>query len=896
MALDAIPSPRLARALCYLPRGRALPADVWWQRHRGILALLWLHVPVLVALALSRGVGLVHGTLEAAVVASFAGLATAGRPHRRLSTVIASVGLLTSSAVLVHLSDGLIEMHFHYFVMVGVITLYQDWRPFLVAIGYVVLQHGVAGVISPESVYNHPEAVADPWTWAGVHGLFILGMSAAGIITWRLNESLLEAARDREHKLAEAQELAQIGSWEFDIDTGRLAWSAQMFRLYQVDPRVEPDRELVSALVHRDDLLEFDADIERCIADGTPLSLDYRVVLPDGSVRWMHRRGEVTGWADGRPVRMSGTLQDVTERRRSEDALRAHEAELRDTLSLLSATLDATADGILVVGLDGRITSFNRRFAQMWQIPDDVLNSRDDAAALGHVLSALVDPDGFLQKVRDLYAQPAAESHDTIQFLDGRVIERYSTPQRVSGDIVGRVWSFRDVTDRKRLEGELAHQAFHDSLTDLANQALFRDRVDHALARASATGGLLAVLFIDLDNFKNVNDSLGHLAGDELLIVTTARLRSCLRPVDTAARLGGDEFAVLVEDLIDGQEVTVLAAQLLDALRSPFEVAGREVFIGASIGVAIGSSELNSDQLLRNADLAMYRAKNGGRDRAELFAPEMHEAAIERLELEAALRRSIQNDELTLHYQPIVGIRQGGIVGLEALVRWQHPTRGLLGPDAFVPLAEDNGFVDALGRWVLGEACRQVRYWQLTNPGADALRLSVNLSPRQLRNARLVDDVMGALARSGLDPACLVLEITEGAVMSDTDSSLRQLAALKALGVGLSIDDFGTGYSSLSYLQRFPIDELKIDRSFVERIDQGPGESSVARAIVRLAQTLQLRSVAEGIETAAQLAVLDHLGCDHGQGFLLHRPQPPECIDALFTPVPARTGSALAAQ
>ena len=746
--------------LRFLPRGTALPEDVWWHRHRGILAVLWLHVPGVFGVAMAQHVGLVHAAVETSIIIGFATLATASIRHRTLSTVLAAIGLLTCSAVLVHLTHGLIETHFHFFVIVGVVTLYQDWTPFLVAIAYVVAQHGIAGALAPESVYNHPEAVANPWKWAGVHGLFILGMSAAGIVTWKLNELL---------------------------------------------------------------------------------------------------------------------LLDVLERER---LLSSSEAELRDTLSLLHATLDATADGVLVVDNEGRITSFNRRFVEIWGIPDEILESRDDARAIAYVLEQLHDPDGFTAKVAELYATPTAESYDTLHFKDGRVIERFSQAQRVHGEIVGRVWSFRDVTERRSLEDALAHQAFHDSLTGLANQALFRDRVEHALARIGRSDTHVAVLFLDLDNFKTVNDSLGHRAGDELLIAATARLTSCLRVGDTSARLGGDEFAVLIEDTVGSEEAVSVAGRMVEILREPFSIAGQEVFLSASIGIAFDSPGTGCDQLLRNADLAMYTAKGLGKGRFEVFAPEMHTVALERLEVAADLRRAIERDELIVHYQPIVTLADSAMVAVEALVRWQHPERGLLGPDTFVSLAEDCGLIEEVGRWILNEACTQTVRWHMEYPRTDPLRVSVNVSPRQLRDPQIIADVADALLASGLPPHLLTLEITEGAMMDDTEVALVHLEALKDLGVRLAVDDFGTGYSSLSYLQRFPIDVLKIDRSFVQRMDHGPEESSLARAIVRLAQTLRLVAVAEGIENETQADLLRRLGCQLGQGYLFSAPQTVAELDA----------------
>jgi diguanylate cyclase (GGDEF)-like protein/PAS domain S-box-containing protein len=866
-------APAVARRLRnWLPEGQTLPDEVWAQRHRRILTLLWLHVPVLFLFSLARHQGVTHSLFEASLVASLAFHATALRANRRLSTVAAALGLLTCSAVLVHLSGGMIEMHFHYFVIVGVVTLYQDWWPFLIAIGYVVLQHGVAGAISPASVYNHQEAIAHPWQWAGIHGAFILAMSSAGIASWRLNEALLRETMDREERLSEAQAVGRLGSWEWDLASDRVTGSPEFYRLMGIAPGGLTYRE-ARGRVHPED-----GDVARDVHDASPQNAhagDFRVLLPDGTVRWLYGRSRVSAWRDGQPSTVAGTVQDITTRKQAE-------ADLRQTLSMLSATLDATADGILVVDREGRIARFNQRFVEMWRLPEDILASRDDQRALAFVLDQLREPEPFLAKVQELYTQPEAESLDILEFRDGRILERSSKPQRVGGQTVGRVWSFRDITERKRLEDELAHQAFHDSLTGLANQALFRDRVQHALTRTGRHDGRLAVLYLDLDNFKTVNDSLGHPTGDKLLICVAERLRACLRAMDTAARLGGDEFAVLLEDLTSAGDATGLADRLIAALQQPFTVADREVFIGASIGIALDAPGVSNDQLLRNADIAMYTAKRRGRGRYEIFQPEMHAAAVERLEIEADLRGALDRGELTLQYQPIVALDTGRISGVEALVRWRHPERGLLPPGAFVPIAEETGLIRELGRQVLVEACIQVRRWQVEHPEMEPITVSVNISPRQLQADGLVEQITEALDASGLAPSNLVLEITEGAMMHDTEATIGKLGVLKGLGVRLAVDDFGTGYSSLSYLQRFPIDILKIDRAFVSAIEPATSKASLVRTIVSLAQTLGLQAVAEGVETAVQAEILADLGCALAQGYHFARPMDADALSDML--------------
>jgi diguanylate cyclase (GGDEF)-like protein/PAS domain S-box-containing protein len=428
--------------------------------------------------------------------------------------------------------------------------------------------------------------------------------------------------------------------------------------------------------------------------------------------------------------------------------------------------------------------------------------------------------------------------------------------------VKGVVLNTRDVSERRRLEEQLTHQAFHDPLTGLANRALFRDRVSHALALAQRRASPVTVLFLDLDDFKTVNDSLGHAEGDRLLIAVAERFLACARTADTVARLGGDEFAILIEGT-DGRDG--LPDRLAAAMSHPFTLSGNQVRVTASIGVASATTDDSADDLLRNADMAMYAAKRHGKGRAETYESRMYADIRERLDLDAALRAAIEHQELTLFYQPIVNLRSGGIYGMEALLRWEHPQFGRLLPQHFVPLAEETGLIVQLGSWVLAEACRQLQAWRAAYPELP-LVVSVNISGRQLHGSGLADALRQTLTSSGVEPSSVVLEITESVLMQQTDAVLERLQQIKGLGVRLAIDDFGTGYSSLSYLQRFPIDILKIAKPFVEEVGQGADRSALARAIVGLGDTLKLQTIAEGIERTEQHTALVELGCTLGQG------------------------------
>jgi diguanylate cyclase (GGDEF)-like protein/PAS domain S-box-containing protein len=539
----------------------------------------------------------------------------------------------------------------------------------------------------------------------------------------------------------------------------------------------------------------------------------------------------------------------------------------------------------------------------LYQSPsvERVLGHRPDNV-VARPVTTLVHPQDIalvrkaLHALRDRPGQ-AVTIECRLAHADGSWVQTEATVSNLVEDpsIEGFVWNTRDITERKALEVELIDQAFHDSLTGLANRALFQDRLEHAVSRARRDGRPLAVLFLDLDGFKTVNDSLGHVAGDMLLCEAADRLRKCVRPGDTVARFGGDEFALLLDEWGDDALAVEVAERALEQIREPFRVLGQDVFVDSSIGIAFTSLYADgADELLRNADLAMYAAKGAGKGRFQVFEPRMHEHAVERLEMQASLQRAVERDELSLVFQPTVQLETGAIEGAEALVRWDHPNRGLLKPDVFIPLAEEAGVIVPLGNWVLREACRVGRTWQ-DRSTPFPLSINVNVSGRQLHEASFVDEVARALDESGLDPQRLVLEITESTLVADAQAVIGKLHCLKALGIRLAIDDFGTGYSSLSYLRKFPVDILKIDKSFVDSVLLSPVEGpAFMRAIVNLGLTLQMRVVAEGIEYAGQLEQLRRAGCHSGQGNFFSLPVDAEAMDLLLdgilpisTPAPA---------
>ncbi len=591
----------------FLPEGRWLPTPVWNQRHRGLTLLLWAHVPGLFCFALIRGYSPASAAWQCSVLLPAAAIAMIGHLSRNVRSASTSLGLVLGASLFVHFAGGSIEAHFQFFVILAFLTLYQAWLPLLVALVYVVAEHGIIGAIDPRAVYNNASDIAHPWKFAAIHGGFVLAASFANILSWRLSEQ----------------------------------------------------------------------------------------------------------------------------------------------------------------------------------------------------------------------------------------------------------------------------EALHDGLTTLPNRAYFLDSLSRSLeGRGRET---TAVLYIDLDNFKDANDAFGHNFGDAVLRVLSERLRWVLRPGDLLARLGGDEFAVGLCDLENPTGAKSAAQRILSVISEPVHVDGLTLSSTASIGLAFADTsdaEESAPSLLRNADLAMYEAKRGGGNRVALYKPILHTVALRRTELEAELRVAIEQEQFVVYYQPIFDLRSNAVVGTEALVRWRHPTRGVLAPGEFIAAAEQSGLIVPLGAWVLRSACRQTAQWQATHPDRAPLSVSVNLAPRQLADRTIVATVAEALHDAGLDAESLCLEITEGSVIKDFEAALPILNALRTLGVSLALDDFGTGYSSLSYLKQLPVNSVKIDRSFVSDLDSNIDNCEIVRAVISLAHTLGLSVTAEGAETQAQLNALRAMGSDHAQGYVLGRPLP----------------------
>lgn len=759
-----------------------------------------------------------------------------------------------------------------------------------------------------------------------------------------------------------------------------------------------PPSELVGRSV---DLLvtDFDATIrhsdrlQRVLEGGTARDQERRFLKRDGSVvdvsisaSSLVRHGQHTG--------VVLAIRDISERRLAEE-------EVRRTASILSSTLESTADGILVTDRFGNAVVFNRQLASLMRA-DEALwrgSAAGTARLIDDVLGRLADSERFWTTLRQLLERPRAESFDVLELKDGRTLEVRSFPQKSGDETIGRVWSFREVTQRRRSEAalrasekryrqlfernlagvyrtspdgtildcneafarmfgwssqreivghnavelffdpreraeiiqmlsgvrnisglelclrkkdgsrvwvlenmslieeegevpaiegtlvdisglkiaeeQMEFQAYHDVLTTLPNRKLFTDRLTLALAQARRSGAMLAVMFLDLDHFKTVNDTMGHTAGDELLLSVAERLIGSVREGDTVARIGGDEFTILCTDLKEPEDAVGVAEQLLAAIEAPLAIGDHQLFVTASIGVALYPGDgTDAETLLKNADSALYRAKDSGRNNFQLCTDELKTRAQERLALENSIRMALENDEFELYYQPVVDVETGRISAVEALLRWNHPDLGFMSPDRFVPLLENSRLVFPVGEWVIRTACRQGKKWM--DEGIVDFCVSVNLSPRQFQQRDLEKMIRGVLAETGLPSDHLQVEITENTAMDNIERTAGTLRALRDTGVSISIDDFGVGYSSLSYLKRLPIDAVKIDRSFVRDLDTDASDVAIIHAVLGIGKILNFRVIAEGVETERQFTLLRDHGCREMQGFLFSRPVPPD--------------------
>ena len=735
------------------------------------------------------------------------------------------------------------------------------------------------------------------------------------LIDFTSHREVVEALRQSESRLEEAQRLAHLGSWNWDLGTNTLTWSDELCRIYGVDPAVHaPSFEDFLGRVHAEERAGVSALVARALEDGKPFSHETRIRRPDGEVRTIFDQAEVLVDANGSVTGMTGACLDITVRKRGEllehDRGRileqvAQDEPLPGILLRVADTLEHQRPELracLLLVRNCRLTaaacpSFPAEFVtDIEALPVADGNGFFGLAALAGAPTMVADTaaDPGWRKLRDLCDRYQIQSFWSVPILSasGGVLGTLSligpSPRAASEadrQLLESVCRLAAVAiDHRELTDKLSHQAQHDALTGLPNRLLFQDRLSQALALAKRHGQQVAVIYMDLDRFKHINDTLGHSSGDELLRKTATRLEGCVRRSDTLARLGGDEFTVVLTELGDAGDAMRAAKKMIEAMRLPFVVEGRELFVSMSLGISIYPDDgVDGETLMVNADVAMYRAKDMGRDNFQWFAADMNTLARERMELEGQLRHAMQLDQLSLAYQPQCG-PQGEILAFEALMRWQHPDMGAVSPTRFIPLAEDSGLIIPMGEWALRKACAQAAAWR--KAGHSSLRMSVNVSAAQFNRPDWVDTVRRALRDTQLAPEALELEITESLLLQSVKETSANLFELRALGVGVAIDDFGTGYSSLSYLHQLPITTLKIDRSFVREIGMVPGEGQeeapIIRTIIALAHNLGLSVVAEGVETEAQRELLLRLGCESLQGYLLHRPLGLEQAQALL--------------
>jgi diguanylate cyclase (GGDEF)-like protein/PAS domain S-box-containing protein len=608
---------------------------------------------------------------------------------------------------------------------------------------------------------------------------------------------------------------------------------------------------------------------------GTPTAARVRTQIGDGGVRWVDLRVVPQLGPSGALIGSIATMQDIT------DAVTSRQHARR-----LMRIIEDTTDLLTVTDIEGKTLYLNAAARRFFGVPDDLHPSE---------MRAVDTTSYFPEWARDRFETEALPTVQQGAVWSGElaVVDADGNETPISQVLVAHrdphgaieyvAAISRDISERKDFESRLAHQATHDALTGLPNRVLLLDRLKMAMARVGRTGRPLAVLFCDLDNFKVVNDSLGHDVGDTLLRTIAARISEAVRPADTVARFGGDEFVVLCDQLASEADAIVIAERLATVITEPVEVGEHEIVVSTSVGIAFArSSHDRPEALIRDADVAMYRAKEKGRNRLEVFDDEMRARAMVRLDTERALRRALDRRELRVFYQPKIDLVTNLVCGFEALLRWEHPERGLLAPSEFIGLAEETGLIVPIGTWVLSHSCRQMQLWRAVYPEAHDLELSVNLSARQVAQPDLVEVVSEVLADTGLDPERLELEMTESALMAHAAETVDLLRSLKRLGVRLAVDDFGTGYSSLAYLRRFPVNVLKIDREFVTRLGESVEDTEIVRLVTMLARSLGLQVVAEGVETERQLDVLRELGCDRAQGFYLSRPLAGAGVDDLL--------------
>lgn len=711
--------------------------------------------------------------------------------------------------------------------------------------------------------------------WAGSVVSLLLLSGLALLLFWlfRAQEREVLALADlrkSKDQLKTAQRIAQLGSWELDLASRRVVCSEELQQIFEFEPFL-PERSYDDfvALVHPEDREAVNREYREAMRRHSILMVRHRLLMPDGRVKYLLETGEAHYGEDGRVLRIVGTSQDVTGQ---------HQMESR--MQLLASAFHYSGEAILITDSDNKIVTVNPAFTKLTGYePEEVIGSNPRILSAGRTTQEeykemwlTIGERGFWQ----------GEIWDRRK--DGAIYPKWMTVSVIrneDGSIGNHIAHFTDVSSERAAEAQLQHMAHHDVLTGLLNRLSLKGRLDQALAAARREGTKVALLFIDLDRFKVINDTLGHHIGDKLLIEVADRLRDSVRDSDVVARLGGDEFVIMLSGMEHSGSAAIIAEKLVRNIGDPYVIEGYDLYTTPSIGVALFPTDgEDGETLMKNADAAMYHAKAAGRNNFQFFDARMNDAALERLKIEHSLRQALARDEFCVYYQPILDMQTGKVVSLEALVRWQHPEMGMVPPGNFIGIAEETGLIQPIGEWVFWTACRQLAEFNET--GLRGLKMGINISALQLRNGNLPILARGAIEAFGLAPETLIFEITESVAMNQPDETVRILDLLHDMGVELAIDDFGTGYSSLSYLRMFPINHLKLDRSFVMEIGEDQDSAAICDATIGLAHSLGLKLVAEGVETEAQRDYLKGKGCDFVQGYLFSRPVPADQVLAFI--------------
>jgi len=692
-----------------------------------------------------------------------------------------------------------------------------------------------------------------------------LALSLVLIWLFRNQESEFEAAdvlRRNQEQLRQAQRLARVGSWELDLISGTLVWSDELYHIFERDPTLAvASYELFLDMVHPDDRVLVDKAYRDSVANRKPYQVEHRLAMPDGRIKVILECGETHYGENGVPLRSIGTAQDISNIR-----------QMESQMQLLGVAFQHSGEAILISDRQNNIVTVNPAFT--------ALTGYSALEAMGknpRFLSAGRNSrEDYLAMWKSIRERGYWQGEIWDRRKDGGIYPKWMSVSVIRGDdgeIRYYIAHFTDISAERAAEEKLHHIAHHDSLTGLPNRLSLNGRIHQALALARRDGGRVALLFIDLDRFKVVNDTLGHHIGDELLIEVARRLSESIRDSDVVARLGGDEFVIMLTGIEHSTSVAMVAEKIVMTVGSPYLIEGHDLYTSPSIGIALYPTDgENGELLMKNADAAMYHAKNAGRNNFQFFDAKMNEAALERLTIEHSLRQALAREEFCLYFQPIIDAASGRVVEVEALVRWMHPQQGIILPGKFIGIAEETGLIQPLGEWVFWAACRQLA--DFVAAGVVDIKMCINISAMQMRNGNLPILARGAIEALNLRPQDLIFEITESVAMQHPEETVAILDLLHSMGIGLAIDDFGTGYSSLSYLKMFPIGHLKLDRSFVEEIGQGGDSSVICDATIGLAHNLGLKLVAEGVETEEQSDYLRQRGCDLLQGFLFSRPIP----------------------